>query len=41
MNVYNLNRIALILREHASPQFDVKVGGKFAGFDLCTVFFRR
>jgi hypothetical protein len=40
MNVYSLNRIALILREHASGQL-VKTGQTTAGFDLCTIFFTR
>lgn len=41
MNVYNLNRIALILRAHASQKLHVKVGPPTAGFDLCTIFFQR
>jgi hypothetical protein len=41
MNVYSLNRIALILREHASGQLLVKTGQTTAGFDLCTIFFTR
>jgi 2-polyprenyl-3-methyl-5-hydroxy-6-metoxy-1,4-benzoquinol methylase len=41
MNVYNLNRIALILRRHTSDKMLVRVGQTTAGFDLCTIFFRR
>lgn len=41
MNVYSVNRIALILREHASDRLLVRVGQTTAGFDLCTIFFRR
>ena len=41
MNTYSLNRIALILRDHRAGKLLVKPGGKTAGFDLCTIFFRR
>lgn len=41
MNAYSLNRIALILRDHASGQLLVRAGETTAGFDLCTIFFRR
>ena len=41
MNVYSLNRIALILREHGSDRLIVRVGQTTAGFDLATIFFRR
>lgn len=41
MNVYGLNRIALILREHASGQLLVKTGQTTAGFDLCPISFTR
>lgn len=41
MNVYSLNRLALILREHASDRLLVRAGQTTAGFDLCTIFFRR
>lgn len=41
MNVYSLNRIALILREKGSEAMAVKVGQPTAGFDLCTLYFRR
>ena len=41
MNVYDLNRVALILRDKGARVRHVKVGPKVAGFDPCTVFFTR
>jgi 2-polyprenyl-3-methyl-5-hydroxy-6-metoxy-1,4-benzoquinol methylase len=41
MNVYSLNRVALLLREHGSEQQLMRVGPTAAGFDLCTIVFRR
>jgi 2-polyprenyl-3-methyl-5-hydroxy-6-metoxy-1,4-benzoquinol methylase len=41
MNVYDLNRIALVLREQGMHELHVKLGPTTAGFDLCTLFFRR
>jgi trans-aconitate methyltransferase len=41
MNVYDLNRVTLILRDHGVQFLHVKVGPKVAGFDACMIFFSR
>jgi 2-polyprenyl-3-methyl-5-hydroxy-6-metoxy-1,4-benzoquinol methylase len=41
MNVYNVNRIALILREQGSDRLLLRPGQTTAGFDLCTILFSR
>jgi hypothetical protein len=37
MNIYDLNRISLILRDQGVRELHVKVESRFAGFDPCTV----
>jgi SAM-dependent methyltransferase len=41
MNTYDLNRISLVLRDQGVRELYVKVEARSAGFDPCTVFFRR
>jgi 2-polyprenyl-3-methyl-5-hydroxy-6-metoxy-1,4-benzoquinol methylase len=41
MNVYDLNRVMLILRDHEVKDVRVKLGPPFGGFEFCTIFFRR
>jgi 2-polyprenyl-3-methyl-5-hydroxy-6-metoxy-1,4-benzoquinol methylase len=40
MNVYDLNRVILILRDHGIHEVRVKLGPPFGGFEFCTIFFR-
>ena len=41
MNVYDVNRLMLILRDHEVQEVRVKLGPPFGGFEFCTIFFRR
>jgi SAM-dependent methyltransferase len=41
MNVYDLNRVTLLLRDRGVRRLQIKAGPKSEGFDPCTIFFSR